>query len=91
MYTQIVPYIGMIIGGVTFIVAGKHFRRNGTVLFKTFSRMAGAFFLVAGLLGLMLLPVILWWGFETWLMAGGGLYAAGAIVLAVVLNGLSKA
>jgi hypothetical protein len=54
------------------------------------SHATGMAFVASGALGLLLWPVILYWGFELWLLLCGWLYAAGALATALIFFRLSK-
>jgi hypothetical protein len=66
--------LGLILWGATLLtVAGK-------IGVLGLGRAAGAIFVVSGVFGMLLWQVILYWGFEVWLLAFGWLYAAGALM-----------
>lgn len=54
------------------------------------SHATGMAFVASGALGLLLWHVILYWGFELWLLICGWLYAAGALATALIFFRLSK-
>jgi len=48
------------------------------------SRATSVIFVLSGLFGILFTPVITYWGFEIWLLMVGWLYAAGALMTALM-------
>ena len=71
-------FFGLILWGATlWTSAGK---MGGSGL----NRGAGAIFVVSGFFGMWSMPVILYWGFEIWLLMLGWLYAVGALMTTLI-------
>ncbi len=71
-------FLGLILWGATlFTIAGK-------IGALGLGRAAGAIFIVSGVFGMLPFQAILYWGFEIWLLLLGWLYAAGALMTAII-------
>lgn len=85
--TNLLPllfFLGIILWGATLLtIAGK-------IGVLGLSRATGAIFVVSGVFGILSLPVILYWGFELWLLLLGWLYAAGALMTALIFFRVSR-
>lgn len=77
-------FFGLILWGATLLkIVGKT-RPLGL------SRTAGGVFVASGVFGMLFWTVILYWGFEFWLLSCGWLYAAGALMTSLIFFRLSK-
>lgn len=77
-------FLGLILWGATLlIIAGK-------IGVSGLSRVAGMFFVAPGTFGMLLWQVIRYWGFELWLLSFGWLYAAGALMSALIFFRISR-
>ncbi len=71
-------FLGLVLWGATlFTIAGK-------IGVLGLSRATGAIFIVSGVFGMLPFQAILYWGFEIWLLSFGWLYAAGALMTAII-------
>jgi hypothetical protein len=80
--TYLFPFLffsGLVIWGTTLLLIARRTSAGD------FGHATGAFFLVSGGFGILLWPVILYWGLELWLLLLGWLYAAGALMAIRVL------
>lgn len=77
-------FSGLILWGATLLVIGRKMGVLGL------SRAAGSVFIASGVLGMLLWQVILYWGFEFWILLLGWLYAAGALITALIFFRISR-
>ncbi len=71
-------FLGLILWGATLLTSAEK-----TTL-PIHSRVAGALLVASGVFGMLAWPAILYWGFELWLLMFGWLYAAGALLSALI-------
>ena len=77
--------LGLLIWGATMLALQKSLPQPGK------SPWVGVIFILISVLTLtMFWPVILYWGFEFWLLLLGWLYAAAALATAVMFIRLSR-
>jgi hypothetical protein len=77
-------FLGLILWGATLLTLAGKTTSVGR------SRAAGAIFIVSGAFGMLILPAILYWGIEMWLLLLGWLYAAGALLSASIFFRISR-
>jgi hypothetical protein len=70
-------------GATLLIIAGK-------IGVSGLGRVAGILFVVSGTFGMLLWQAIRYWGFELWLLPFGWLYAAGALMSALIFFRISR-
>ncbi len=91
-YGSTALFIGMLMWGETLLVVRKPSQSTpGLYCRLSHAGLAGTLFMVAGLIGIFLYPVIIYWDIEWWLMLAGWLYAAGAVATALLLFQISEA
>lgn len=90
-YVPTALFVGMLMWGATLLIERKPFESTLLGSYSRLSQLAGALFMVAGLIGILFHQVILYWGIEFWLMFAGWLYAGGAVATALLLFRISKA
>jgi len=80
-------FLGLILWGATlWTIAGE----IGVLGVLGLSRATGTILVVSGAFGILSLPAILYWGFELWLLLLGWLYAAGALMTALIFFRVSR-
>jgi len=91
LYVPTALFVGMLMWGTTLLVVQKPSHSTlGLYSRLSHAGLAGTLFIVAGLIGILLFPVIVYWSIELWLMFAGWLYAAGAVATALLLFQISK-
>jgi uncharacterized membrane protein YkgB len=77
-------FSGIILWGVTLSTTAGKMGTSGL------NRATGAIFVFSGFLGIVFMPVILYWGFEIWLLMLGWLYAAGTLMTTLIFFRLPR-
>jgi len=77
-------FFGLILWGATLLTI------SGKIGVLGLGRAAGAIFVFSGVFGMLLWQVIVYWGFEIWLLSFGWLYAAGALMTALIFFRVSR-
>jgi len=93
LYVPPALFVGMLMWGTTLLAVQKPFQSIMHGLYSKLNRagLAGILFILAGLIGIFLYPVIVYWDIGLWLMVAGWIYAAGAVVTALFLFQISEA
>jgi hypothetical protein len=71
-------FLELILWGTTLLIIAE---KIGA---PNLGRAAGIILLIAGAFGILSTPVVIFWGFEIWIMMFGWLYAAGALMSAII-------
>ncbi len=79
--TELIPSLffpASILWGATLLIIGRKMGVSGL------SRAAGSAFIASGVFGMLLLQLVLYFGFDVWFVVIGWLYAAGALMTAII-------